>query len=388
MLRKEVFSRASWRAPISGLAASLAMSFFGSIAGAQAETIKVTDIAGRSVDVKKGVERVILGEGRMMYSLAVLDKDDPFGKVVGWKDDLIKYDPDAYRKFKTAFPKAEKIKNFGSPYSGDFSIESAIALDTDLVVLNLGNLFKAEETGVIENLEKAGIPVIFIDFRKRPTQNTVPSLQLLGRVFDKEQQAQEFVDFYMTQMRRVTNIVDGIANEDRPLVFMENAPGWNPEFCCNTFGSANLGKLIDEAGGVNWGATVSPAYSVDTNLESILAADPEVIIGTGANWAEDRPSVTSVLLGYDAEAAAVQERLKALSDRNGWTELKSVKNKRFHSVYHQFYNSPYHFVALQAFAKWFHPDEFEDLDPQATFEELHARFLPFSSSGVFWATLQ
>lgn len=388
MVRRSVFSRTWRRASLLRCLGGLAMTFAFTLGSAQAETITVTDIAGRTVEVKKGVERVILGEGRMMYSLAVLDKEDPFGKVVGWKDDLIKYDPDAFRKFKAEFPKAEKIKNFGSPYSGDFSIESAIALNTDLVILNLGNLFKAEETGVIDKLEKAGIPVIFVDFRKRPTQNTVPSLQLMGRVLNKEAASQEFVDFYLTQMRKVTNVVDGIANEDRPVVFLENAPGWNPEFCCNTFGNANFGNFINEAGGKNWGATISPAYSVDTNLEAVLAADPDVIIGTGANWAEDRPSVTSVLLGYDAEDDAVQDRLKALAERNGWTEMKSVQNKRFHSVYHQFYNSPYHFVALQVFAKWFHPDEFEDLDPQATFDELHTRFLPFSSSGVFWATLQ
>lgn len=354
-----------------------------------AETIEVTDIAGRTVTVKKGVERVILGEGRMMYSVAVLDREDPFKRIVGWKDDLIKYDPDAFHKFEAKYPaQTAAIKNFGSPYSGDFSIESAIALEADLVVLNLGNLFKAEESGVTEKLEKAGIPVIFIDFRKRPTQNTVPSLQLLGRVFDKQDKAQQFIDFYMTQMRRVTNVVDGLANEDRPLVFLENAPGWNPEFCCNTFGGANFGRFIDEAGGINWGAQKFPGYSSDVSFEAVLADNPDIVIGTGANWAEDRPEVTSVLLGYDASDGKVQERLKALSDRKGWETMKAVKTKRFHSIYHQFYNSPYHFVALQAFAKWFHPDEFEDLDPQATFKELHDRFLPIEASGVFWATLK
>lgn len=353
------------------------------------ETISVTDIAGRTVEVKKGVERVILGEGRMIYSVAVLDRENPFQRVIGWKDDLIKYDPDAYEKYKTKFPSiTDGIKNFGSPYSGDFSIESAIALNADLVILNLGNLFKAEETGVMEKLEKAGIPVVFVDFRKRPTQNTVPSLQLMGRVFDKQDEAQSFIDYYVKQMRRVTNVVDGLDNDERPLVFLENAPGWNPEFCCSTFGAANLGRLIDEAGGQNWGTKKFPGYGGEASFEAVLADKPEIIIGTGANWAVDRPTVTSVLLGYDATQEAVQERLKGLADRNGWSSMDAVKNKRFHSVYHQFYNSPYHFVALQAFAKWFHPDEFTDLEPEETFKELHDKFLPIEASGVFWATLQ
>lgn len=380
--------------PIMGRVIPLLLSAFLTISVVEAsamdnETISVTDIAGRTVEVKKDVKRVILGEGRMIYSVAVLDRENPFDRIIGWKDDLIKYDPDAFEKYKAKFPEeTAAIKNFGSPYSGDFSIESAISLDADLVILNLGNLYKAKETGVIANLEKAGIPVIFVDFRKRPTQNTVPSLLLMGRIFDKQDEAQKFVDYYIVQMRRVTNIVDGMDNDERPLVFMENAPGWNPEFCCNTFGGVNLGRLIDEAGGINWGTRKISGYSGEASFEAVLADNPDIIIGTGANWAVDRPTVTSVLLGYDATDMAVQDKLQALADRKGWSTLDAVKNKRFHSVYHQFYNSPYHFVALQAFAKWFHPEKFTDLDPTKTFEELHDQFLPIEASGVFWATLK
>lgn len=370
------------------LSAFMAMSVLEASA-TEKETISVTDIAGRTVEVKKGVQRVILGEGRMIYSVAILDRENPFQRVIGWKDDLIRYDPDAFEKYKAKFPgAATSVENFGSPYSGDFSIENAIALDADLVILNLGNLYKAQETGVLENLEKAGIPVLFVDFRQRPTQNTVPSLHLMGRVFDKQDEAQNFIDFYVQQMRRVTNVVDSLENDERPLVFMESAPGWNPDFCCRTFGGANLGRLIDEAGGRNWGSTKFPGFSGQASFEAVLAADPDVVIGTGANWSVERPTVTAVLLGYDATDEAVQNRLKGLADRKGWSTLGAVKTKRFHSVYHQFYNSPYHFVALQAFAKWFHPDEFPDLDPNETFEELHERFLPIQATGVFWATLQ
>ena len=94
-----------------------------------------------------------------------------------------------------------------------------------------------------------------------------------------------------------------------------------------------------------------------------------------------------MLFGYEATEEAVQERLGALADRDGWPELSAVKNGRFHSVYHQFYNSPYHFVAMQAFAKWLHPELFADLDPEATIVELHDTFLPIDYSGVFWGTL-
>ena len=43
-----------------------------------------------------------------------------------------------------------------------------------------------------------------------------------------------------------------------------------------------------------------------------------------------------------------------------------MKSKRFYSIYHQFYTSPAHLVALQVFAKWLYPQTFADLDPDAT----------------------
>lgn len=101
---------------------------------ALAATIDVTDIAGRTVTVKKGVERVILGERRMIHSLAVLDRENPFGRVIGWRADLIKYDPDAWRKYEERFPGARDVANFGSPCSGEFSVEKATSLETDLVL--------------------------------------------------------------------------------------------------------------------------------------------------------------------------------------------------------------------------------------------------------------
>ncbi len=371
---------------LTGLTVVLLCSVI-SITSAQAKTITVTDIAGRTVEVKEGVKRVILGEGRMMYSVAIIEKNAPFKHIVGWKDDLIKYDPDAFRQYRSKFPKeVEKIKNFGSPYAGDFSVESAIDLKTDLVILNLGNLYKARETGVIEKLEKAGIKVIFIDFRINPTHNTVPSMYLLGRVFDQLDNAQEFIDFYMQQMRRVTTVAAKIPDEDRPMVFLETAAGYSNS-CCRTFGHTNLGELISIAGGKNWGSTKTFGLHFATSLESIISLNPDIIIGTGANWKEANPEVASVLLGYDATQASVDERLQGLADRKGWHTLDAVKNKHFHTIYHQFYNSPYHFVALQVFAKWIHPERFKDLDPEATFAETHERFLPFNLKGIFWSTL-
>lgn len=354
---------------------------------AQAEAFTVTDIAGRQVTFEDHPDRIILGEGRMMYGIAPLIEGNPFEKIVGWKDDLVQYDPDGFRQFQAAFPEdTARLINFGNPYSGDFSIEAVLEADADLVLLDLGNLFKAEETGLMDKLGDAGVPVAFVDFRRNATENTVPSLLIMGRIFGAEQRAAEFIDFYIAQMRQVTNIVDSIPAEERPLVVVENAAGWQQDFCCWSFGPYNYGRFVDLAGGTNYGSTLANAYSVTLNLEGILEANPAHVVATGANWAEARPEVTSVLLGYDATEEANAERLAALAARPGFADLEAVKAGNYHVMFHQFYNSPYHFVAIQQLAKWFHPADFEDLDPWANYVELHDRFLPFDASGTFWMT--
>ncbi len=351
-----------------------------------AETITVTDMAGRTVDVPHGAERIVLGEGRMMYAIAPLMTEHPFERILGWKDDLVKYDPDAYRKLQAKYPEdTARLVDFGNPYSGDFSVENVLANNADLVVLDLASRFKAEESGVVEKLGKAGVPVIFVDFRQNPTENTVPSMLLLGRVLNEEARAAEFIDFYVRETRKVTNVVQGLAAEDMPLVFVENAPGYEPGFCCNTFGPFNYGRFVELAGGRNYGSTVFSGYSTDVSLEGVISADPDIIIGTGANWGESTPGVTAVPLGYEAKPDVVAERLAGLVARPGFKDLEAVQSGNYFVIYHQYYNSPVHFVAMQQIAKWLHPEEFEDLDPQATWEAFHAEFLPYEPSGVFWA---
>jgi len=372
------------------VAGALLLSAMTAISSARAadEMIKVTDLAGRTVSVKKGVEHAILGEGRLFYATVLLNKDKPFAQLAAIGDDLEKFDPDSWNQYLAKVPETRSIPKVGALASSDFSVEKAVALNADLVVLSLGFIDKAKETGILENLEKAGIPTIFIDFRERPTQNTVPSMMLLGRVFDREPQAQAFVDYYLQQMRRVYNVTSKLKQNERPLVFAEQAAGLDPSACCRAFGNFNFGEFVSEAGGLNWGSKFFSGMSGMVNPEKIVVDDPQFLLMTGANWSNSNPGNKAVWLGYETKETAAQEQIKGLVTRPGFGETSAVKNKRVMAIYHQFYQSPYHFVAIQALAKWLHPDAFEDLDPKATFVELHKQFLPIELTGVFWTELK
>ena len=353
---------------------------------AAAETIEVTDLAGRVVNVTRDPQKILLSEGRQLYTLAMLDREDPFKRVVGWGNDLIENDPGAWAKYLAKFPKAKDIANMGNPYAADVSMEKIASLGTEVYILDLSNYFKAQETGLLAKLEKAGITTVFVDFRQDPTQNVLPSVQLLGRILGREKEANAFADYYLRQTRSIYARVGSIPDKQKPMVFVERAAGLLP--CCATFGPFNFGRYIEEAGGRNWGSQFFSAFQAQAAQEKVLADNPDVYFLTGANWYGSNPGSSAVALGYDATPEQVQKQLVALMNRPGFQQLKAVQGKKVMAFYHQFYDMPYYFIAELAMAKEFYPDRFKDVDPEAVFKEFHEKFLPISYSGVFWARLQ
>lgn len=346
----------------------------------------VTDLAGRSIDVPDRVERVILAEGRQFYIVAALDRDAPLARVVGWRDDLLTTDRQTFEQYRAAFPAIADVAVLGDPHKGSFSAESAIALHPDLVVFNLSSLKAVREARLIDQLEGAGIPSVFVDFREDPLANTVPSIRLLGTVLDRRERAEEIVAFYQAQIARVTERLAGIEPGRRPSVFVERAAGLSDE-CCNTFGPSNMGDFVTLAGGRNVAEALVPGTFGTVNREQVIAFDPEVYVATGANWSLYNPANTAVSLGPGSDEAAARGQLSGLVARPGFSALKATKDGRVHAIWHQFYISPYHFAAIQAFATWFHPEAFADLDPDAVFREFHERFLPIPYSGGYWVSL-
>ncbi len=353
-----------------------------------AASIKVTDIVGRQVEVKAPVKSVILGEGRQMYVVAALEKEDPFKRVVGWPDDFRTTDMDSYKRYKEKFPKMAELPIFGSPNQGQFSVEKAIALKPDVVILNLDGYGPSKET-LIPQLERAGIPTVVVDFRQYPFENTVPSALLMGKLFGQEKRAQELVDFYIKQINTVYDTVEKIekAKKEKPLVFIYRAAGFGD--CCGTWGRGNMGLFVERAGGRNLGSEVIPGWSGTVNPEKVLAANPDRLIVTGSNWSQFPNMKDHVTFGYDAVPAVSRAQLKAMVEKTpGWTNLQAYKDGQVYGIWHQFYNSPYSFVAFLQFGKWLYPEDFQQMDPEAIYREFHEKFLPVPYSGTFWVGLK
>ena len=345
----------------------------------------ITDIAGRQVEVKEESKRIILGEGRQMYLLAAFDTAAPFHRVVGWRDDFHKADYDGYMAYEKKYPEIKKLPTFGGAKDGTFNVEQALTLKPDLVLMNLESKAATDEGKLIEKLQAVGVPVVFIDFREKPMEHAEKSIRIMGELVNNPQRAEEIVAFRRVQIEKVTDRLKNFAGP-RPKVMIDRAGGYTDE-CCMSFGNENFGQMVELAGGSNIAKDLIPGTFGTLNPEQIIASRPDVVVVTGANWKNYNTVGKWIGVGPGADTQEATARLKLLMRRDAFKTLPVAHNGNAHAIWHQFYDSPYQFVAIQALAKWLHPDPFKDLDPDATFREFHEKFLPLPYQPGYWVTL-
>lgn len=136
--------------------------FLGLIAQSAPEVkqpIKVTDLTGREVILKKPAERVILSLAQDIIDYAAIYGPGFMKTIVGLGLDLKQTNADMYNKYKEKFPEIDKIPEVGIAYAGSFDTEKAISLKPDLIIFSVSekNGLKAED---LSTFEKAGIAVI------------------------------------------------------------------------------------------------------------------------------------------------------------------------------------------------------------------------------------
>ncbi|CCW29311.1 ABC transporter substrate-binding protein [Xenorhabdus nematophila] len=343
----------------------------------------VTDVAGRTVEVPEKVNRILLGEGRLFHSVALLEGDKPLARIAGWQGDFRKLDPQTYSIYKAKFPEIDDIPLIGNTSADSVSSEKVLTLNPDVAIFGLSGHGPGKNSELVKQLEKAGVPVVFVDFRNDPLKNTLPSIRMLGKILHREEQAKSYADFYEKNQKLVTDITNRIPDAQKPSVFIELKAG-SSEDCCGTAGNGNMGNFIDLAGGKNIAKNVLPSPLGTMNLEKVIAEDPYIYIASGAQDPGEKG--VGIQMGAQTSADIARAGLKTITERKGINNLTAVKEGRSYAIWHHYYNSPYNVVVTQVFAKWFYPEQFADLDPQQTLKEFHNKFLAVEPAGTYWVS--
>ena len=347
--------------------------------------IEITDVTGQKVTLKKPAERVLLqwsGSGGAFITMsAIMGKDVP-NVIAGIDSSLMEYRADMWNRFKKDLPALEKIPSIGSVSDKTFNIEQVLALNPDVIFIPL-DLKEQYESDVKAKLDTAGIPTIYIDYHSEKLENHQRTIDAIGKALGKEERAAELKQFYTDHVTKVTDRINKIS-KPKPKVYIETG-NEGPE-----------GAGVAYSSKVAWGAlaTVCGADLITkdvvesagpVNPEFILEKDPDIIMIMGSYWPK-KP--TAMRLGFETNEENSQKLLKAFTQREGWDKLKAVKNKQVYSAHHGLPREVYDCAVFEYLAKTYYPEEFADVNPEATLKEFYEKFLPFSYGGTWFMHLK
>lgn len=341
-----------------------------------AEALSVTDVLGRKVEVSGNAQRVVLGEGRLFFALALLDRDNPFQRVVGWQNDVRLLDPHTFDVYAQRFPQVKQIPLIGQASEQSVSAEQILALKPDLAVFSIAGEGPTQHSPIADILAAAGVPVVFVDFRVHPIEGVRTSLTALGAALGRQAEADQYLKFYDAHLQRIRDGVAGLDDAHKPSVFLELLAGvWQAPG--HTTGKSGLGSVIDTVGGRNIAAGVVPGALGDISVEYALSAKPDLYIATGNRQ-------PGLILGAGVSQQQARESLGKVLQRPEFASLDAIRNGKAHGLWHDFYNSPFNILAIEAMARWMHPERFADLDPAQTQAQINQDFLRIGLDGTYW----
>ncbi len=207
--------------------------------GALAQTQIVTDLQGRSVAVNTPVKRLFLADARDILAVDIAAGKTHFSSLSGWSDTLAHYAPDLEAAYLEAAPELARLPVLPKSKDGTFTTENLLALSPDAVLMHKSSYGLMKSTNLLPQLEAAGIPVIFIDFRSDMTENTPKSIQLIGTLFETEGRAAEFSEYYRLKLAALRQRLP----EQKPSVLIESNAGYS---------ATTAAVYTDVPGSANW----------------------------------------------------------------------------------------------------------------------------------------
>ncbi len=314
-------------------------------AGGEKETVSVVDACGESVAVPLNPEWIVVLPSTPSELIYALGEGD---RIVGRGVSVPAY-----------CPSAEDLPCIASCGVGP-NVEAILDLTPDLVIMcpSGGN----KPAAAVERLQEAGIPVLRLPSSCDP-ETLLPQIETLGLILNKEERTDEFVGFIKEYLDLIEERTKDLEQDERPTVYFE----CKEDKTVN--GETPLQHHIDLAGGTNIAAEQSVERPV-VSPEWVLEMDPDIVVVSASG---SSPNTEETMRGM------VEETLS----RPGLKEAKAVKEERVHAISKKLMKGIGMPIGCLYFAKWFHPDLFEDIDPEEVHRELLQRFFDQELEGVY-----
>jgi len=321
--------------------------------------LTIIDSDERVVTIKKPINRIICARSHILETLRTLNVQK--SNIVGLVDYTIEY--------SSYFPEFGDVECIGSWQNPN--IEKILERYPDIILCPGGS---TQQQDIVKDVEAVGLTVCC--FNTDP-ETYLEEVRKLGYIFDKEDEADEFIEFYDTCLNSIKEVAMKIPEDNIiPKVYSELG---HEAYYIGYPSKDNY--LLTMTGGRNLFADMPSAGLVDP--EEVAARNPDVII-------------CMVVDDAGARASGDIEELKKIRDKiMGRPILQNTAAVTNEEVYiitspiwsYMGYSGCRFFVGIAYLAKLLHPDLFEDLDPQAIHQEYLTRFqgldYDLSKQGVF-----
>lgn len=327
--------------------------------------LAVVDSAGREVVFSQPQERVIVLNSDAAEAVCILGASD---KIVGVVDSIQSraYDfPDLLD-----MPLVGSWKEFNYEEIGEIAREGG-AIPPDIVVI--GYVYEGKENGieaVAEHLAPMGnISILGLDIYKE--ENLSRELTILGQVLDREEVAEEYLEWHDRMIADVEAAVEG---NDSPTVYIEGTANGLGEL--TTFGGSSAQQaLLDLAGGSNV-MTEEIAYP-KVEWEWVVERNPDVILKM--SYLSPADGISGWGESDMGDLDAIMDEIKS---RPGAEGLSAVKTGRVYIVFAQVLFGLDNVAGLSYLAEALHPEI--DLNPRGVLQEyLDRRGLEMSEDRIF-----
>ena len=341
-----------------------------------AQTTTITDVLGREVTFDAPAKRVIVGFYPEDYM--AIGTEAAYDHVVGISNYIWKARPTNWDMYVKHRPSLADIPAIGRVDTKTFSVEKAISLNPDLLMLadwqykGLGD--------DVKRIEDAGIPIIVVDYNAQTLERHVLSTKIIGVITGQEERAAAIANEYAQNIHMIEARL-AKANLPKPRVYTEfSAAGVND--IGYTFGKNMWGAISTVAGGDNVSAPYVEWWG-KLNPEQIIASNPDVIVITGYETGSD----DAMLIGQGVSKKLAQERLAGFKKRLGWSSISAVKNNRMFGAYHGACRTIMDGAMIQFYAKAMYPKLFSDLHPEEAYKNFYKKYLPVTPEGTFITAL-
>ncbi len=314
-------------------------------AGSGTEMITITDGLGRTVTVPKNPEKVVCqGAGALRY-LCYLGAQDT---IVGVEDIELRKDENR-RPYAIANPWLQDMPLVGE-YRGNTDPEKIVAAGPDVIFwTQLTSPGDADELS-----SKIGIPVVTLNYGDLGVyrEDMYGSLRIMGEVMDREERAEEVIDFFDAAIADLELRTADIPDEEKKNVYVGGVSYRGPHGFQSTepsyppFLFINAKNVAGEMG----------TDHADASKEAIMEWDPEILFVD--------------LATYQTTPSALDE----LKEDPAYQSLTAVKKGEVYGILpYNWYSSNHGSVLADAYyaGTVVYPDRFTDIDIDAKTEEIY-----------------